>query len=61
MNRHQKRVQIVFALYQHLLLKKDLNDCFLDNFEDADEYVLTIKEESIKTSYNFVPLKEYMS
>ena len=45
MNRHQNRVQIVFALYQHLLLKKDLNDCFLDNFENPDDYVLSIKED----------------
>ncbi|MBR0461370.1 MAG: transcription antitermination protein NusB [Erysipelotrichaceae bacterium] len=40
MNRHQYRVGIVFALYKHLLLNKDLKECFSDDFnEDDDEFL----------------------
>ena len=46
MNRHEYRVQIVIVLYQHLLLKKDLESCFIDNFTDFDnEFVKSIKED----------------
>jgi len=45
MNRHQVREQLVFVLYQHLLLKKDLKVCFDDNFENADEFALKILED----------------
>ena len=45
-NRHEYREKIVFALYQHLLLHKDLNACFEDNFEsDNDEFLTAIRED----------------
>ena len=45
-NRHEYREKIVFALYQHLLLHKDLNTCFEDNFEsDNDEFLAAIRED----------------
>ena len=45
-NRHEYREKIVFALYQHLLLHKDLNTCFEDNFEsDNDEFLAAITED----------------
>lgn len=44
--RHEYREKIVFALYQHLLLHKDLNACFEDNFEsDNDEFLAVIRED----------------
>lgn len=43
LNRHQIREKLVFVLYQHLLLKKDLYACFNDNFEDqVDDFSKTI-------------------
>ncbi len=46
LNRHEYREKIVFALYQHLLLHKDLDECFTDNFEqDDNEYLKTIKDD----------------
>ncbi|MBQ3419179.1 MAG: transcription antitermination protein NusB [Erysipelotrichaceae bacterium] len=45
MNRHEARLHVIFALYQHLLLNKDLNECFLDNFETDNEIVLALKED----------------
>lgn len=40
MNRHEYRVQIIFALYQHLLLKKELALCFNSSIiENDDEYL----------------------
>lgn len=45
-NRHEYREKIVFSLYQHLLLHKDLNACFEDNFEsDNDEFLAAIRED----------------
>ena len=55
MNRHETREQVVFALYQHLLLQKDVrsafNNCFGDDIDD--EYVLKIMLdiEDHETSY----------
>lgn len=43
LNRHETREKIVFALYQHLLLKKDINECFFDNFEDENDLALKIQ------------------
>ena len=49
MNRHEYRVKIVFALYQSLLLKKDLELSFNDNFEnDNNEYLLVLKKDLIE-------------
>ena len=47
LNRHEYREKIVFALYQHLLLHKDLYTCFEDNFEEGemDDFVLSIRDD----------------
>ena len=47
LNRHEYREKIVFTLYQHLLLHKELNRCFEDNFEpeEFDDYVLAIRDD----------------
>ena len=45
MNRHEYRVKIVVALYQHLLLKKDIESCFIDNFDSTDDFVDSIKND----------------
>ncbi|MBR3227206.1 MAG: transcription antitermination factor NusB [Erysipelotrichaceae bacterium] len=37
MNRHEARLHIVYALYQHLLLKNDLNGCFINNLPETDD------------------------
>lgn len=40
MNRHEMRKRLIFALYQHLLLNKDLEACVELNFEgDVSEYI----------------------
>ncbi len=45
-NRHEYREKIVFTLYQHLLLHKDLNACFDDNFySDSEEFRNTAGED----------------
>lgn len=36
LNRHEYRERLMFVLYQHLLLQKDLNVCFINTFEDDD-------------------------
>lgn len=46
MNRHEYRVHVIFALYQSLLLNKDLESSFKDNFdEDTNEFLSTIKND----------------
>ncbi|MBR4470306.1 MAG: transcription antitermination protein NusB [Erysipelotrichaceae bacterium] len=47
LNRHEYREKIVFSLYQHLLLHKDLNSCFDDNLEEEDEYVIALRNDLI--------------
>ncbi len=44
MNRHETREQVVFALYQHLLLGKDVRSTFTNSFGDdiSDEYILKV-------------------
>lgn len=54
MNRHEYRVHIIFALYQSLLLKKDLESSFKDNFdEDNNEFMLTITKDLVKNIENY--------
>ena len=45
LNRHETRERIVFALYQHLLLNKDIDSCFEDNFseEENSEFIDDIR------------------
>ena len=56
LNRHESREKIVFALYQHLLLNKDINDCFSDNFEesDLDEFIISIQKDLIDNKENYI-------
>ena len=47
MNRHEIRERLVFSVYQHLLLKKDMNSTVVDSFNvesalELDEYVLNV-------------------
>lgn len=52
MNRHEYRVKIIFSVYQSLLLKKDLQDSFNNNFdEDINEFMLSIKDD-LKVNLN---------
>ena len=46
LNRHESRKKIVFAIYQHLLLDRDLRSCIDDNFPDEqDEFVVNIADD----------------
>lgn len=56
LNRHDTREKIVFALYQHLLLSKDINECFNDNFEEinSDEFAESIKQDLIDNKDNYI-------
>ena len=54
-NRHENREKIVFSLYQHLLLHKDLNSCFDDNLDqEIDEFVVSMKEDLLKNKEDYV-------
>lgn len=55
MNRHEYRVHVVFALYQSLLLKKDLELSFNDNFEDDNnEFLLSLKNDLIANYKSYI-------
>lgn len=54
MNRHEIRTTIVIALYQHLLLNKDINSAFFDNFEESNEFVDSIKKDLIKNEEEYI-------
>ena len=56
LNRHDTREKIVFALYQHLLLKKDINACFENNFEldDLDDYIRNIRQNVIDNEEKYI-------
>ena len=55
LNRHEYREKLIFVLYQHLLLHKDLKLCFIDNFEDdADEFSLTIINDIYDNKDNYI-------
>ena len=56
LNRHEIRERIVFALYQHLLLKKDLNVCFNDNFENEenDDFNKAICNDLLINENNYI-------
>ena len=49
MNRHEYRVKLVFALYQSLLLNKEISRSVEDNFDDEEknEYVTVLEEISL--------------
>lgn len=55
LNRHETREKIIFALYQHLLLNKDLNTCFFDNFEGIeDEFVSKIQNDLLMNEKSYI-------
>lgn len=55
MNRHEYRVQIIFVLYKHLLLQKDLEACFNDTFESDDNpFLLSLKEDLSKNEKKYI-------
>ena len=56
LNRHESREKIVFALYQHLLLNKEINECFDNNFEEliVDDFVSSIKNNLIENKNNYI-------
>lgn len=56
LNRHEYREKIVFSLYQHLLLHKNLNDCFENNFEEDEinEYVRKIRDDILFNKDNYI-------
>lgn len=53
-NRHEVREKIIFSIYQHLLLHKDLNTCFNDNFEQMDEFVQIIRLDLLKNENSYI-------
>lgn len=52
--RHEIREKIVFALYQHLLLHKDINECFSDNFEETDEFAEQIRNDLVNNKESYI-------
>lgn len=59
MNRHEYRLHVIFALYQSLLLNKDLKISFDDNFEgDDNEFVNSIKLDLISNIDNYKKIIE---
>lgn len=49
MNRHEYRKNIIFAVYQSLLLGKEINEAFASNFnDDENDFLLTIRDDLIK-------------
>lgn len=55
MNRHEYRLHVIFALYQSLLLKKDLELSFNDNFEnDTNDFVISLKKDLINNINNYI-------
>ena len=59
MNRHEYRVKVVFALYQSLLLNKDINKSFDDNFSDEEkvDYINLIENDLILNKDNYIKLQ----
>lgn len=55
-NRHEYREKIIFVLYQHLLLDKDLETCFNDNFEESefDDFLLEIRNDLIANKNDYI-------
>ena len=54
-NRHEYREKIVFSLYQHLLLHKDLNSCFDDNLDqETDDFVESMKRDLLENKEEYI-------
>ncbi|MGN1054273.1 MAG: transcription antitermination factor NusB [Erysipelotrichaceae bacterium] len=61
MNRHKIRENLVFSVYQHLLLNKDLNSCVLDifsldNINEADEYLLLLLSDIKENKFHYIEI-----
>ena len=56
MNRHEYRVKLVFALYQSLLLNKEISRSVEDNFDDEEknEYVTALENDLIIDKDNYI-------
>ena len=56
MNRHEYRVKLVFALYQSLLLNKEISRSVEDNFdeEEKNEYVTVLENDLIINKDNYI-------
>ena len=56
MNRHEYRVKVVFALYQALLLNKDIKKSFDDNFSDEEkvDYINILENDLILNKDNYI-------
>lgn len=59
MNRHEIRERLVFSVYQHLLLKKDMNSTVVDSFNvesalELDEYVLNVAKTVEDNEQTFI-------
>lgn len=56
MNRHEYRVKLVFALYQSLLLNKEISKSVEDNFDDEEknEYVTILENDLIIHKDNYI-------
>ena len=56
MNRHEYRVKLVFALYQSLLLNKEISRSVEDNFDDEEknEYVKVLENDLIINKDNYI-------
>ena len=56
MNRHEYRVGIIFALYRHLLLNKELEQCFSEDFENDDnDFRIAVCDDLITNIDNYRP------
>lgn len=56
LNRHETREKIVFSLYQHLLLNKDLVTSFSNNFEHQDDFTFQIMQDLIVNEEEYILL-----
>ena len=56
LNRHDAREKLVFTIYQHLLLRKELPACFENNFEDEeyDEFIANVRDDLIENEENYI-------
>ena len=56
LNRHDAREKLVFTIYQHLLLHKELPACFENSFEDGeyDEFITNVRDDLIENEKNYI-------
>ena len=56
MTRHEYRLKLIFAIYQSLLLKKDLNVLINDSIPEVDQndFVIKIKEDLLNHMNEYI-------